>query len=993
MFQQYQGLIQDKGKKIFQLLEADSQSIFNKDWWYGRVMEWSMKNEEFKTRMFRFVDVLPYLTSSSEVARHLKEYFSENTSSEGNNSELPKVFEMGMGLGSLAPGILAGAVKKNVTQMAKMFIAGENPKEALTVLKKQRKNNIGFTVDLLGEVTLSEKEAASYQTQYSELIEWLAKDAVGWEPNQILDHDHMGDIPRVNVSVKLSTLYSQISIESWSNTILILKERLRPILRSAMKNNVFLNVDMEHYDIKNLTLQVFKDLITEPEFKSYPHFGIVIQAYLRDSLGDVKALTEFARARGSVFSIRLVKGAYWDYETIISEQRGWPCPVYKNKKESDANYEECLDHLLKNHKLIKSAVGSHNVRSISTALVLAEKYGLPVNGFEIQMLYGMADSIKRSLVKMGYRVREYSPVGELIPGMAYLVRRLLENTSNESFLRSKFAENVSAEQLLSSPHENLERTSEFPNQTAGAFNNEPQFNNEPLLDFNDADNRDRLQETITKMQSQTSSCPLVISNKKIQTQNILDSRNPSHPSRLIGKVSLATKKEADMAIEAAKTSHKEWSSTPVEERAQLLEKLADQMRSRRFELIALEVLEVGKAWVEADGDVTEAIDFCTFYAREMRKLATPKRAGHAPGESSVYRYQSRGVCVVIAPWNFPLAILTGMTTAALVAGNTVIMKPAEQSSVIASVLMEMIMKAGFPAGVVSFLPGLGEDVGEYLVSHKDTAMIVFTGSKDVGFHILKQAAVVQPGQKQIKKCIVELGGKNAVIVDSDADLDEAVDGVLYSAFGFQGQKCSACSRVIVLEEIYDRFVNRFVEAAKSIHVGFAENPSTYVGPLIDQDAQTRCLKGISEGQKTATLAFQAEVPSEGYFIPPSIFVDVDPNSNLAQQEFFAPIVAVIKAKNLEQALEFANLSEYGLTGGLYSRSPANIEKVKNEFEVGNLYINRTITGAMVERHPFGGFKHSGIGSKAGGPDYLLQFLEPTVVTENTLRRGFAPKEE
>lgn len=980
MFAPYQSQIEARGRKIFDLLENESQSIFNKDWWYGRIMEWSMKNEDFKTKMFRFVDVLPYLNTSDEVTRHLKEYFTDT-----QTGEMPKVFGMGLGLGSLAPGLLAGAVKKNVMQMAKMFIAGEDAEEALPVLKKARKNGITFTVDILGEVTLSEKEAQSYQKQYIDLIEWLANDSKSWETYPTLDSDHSGEIPKVNVSVKLSTLYSQISIESWDKTVTTLKDRLRPILETAVRNNVFVNIDMEHYDIKNLTIEVFKQIVQEDQFKNYPHFGIVMQAYLRDSLSDIRSLIDFAKRRG-VFSVRLVKGAYWDYETIISEQRRWPCPVYKNKKESDANYEECLDELLKNHKFIKTAVASHNVRSVAAALVFAERYGVPQNGFEIQMLYGMADAIKRALVKMGYRVREYTPVGELIPGMAYLVRRLLENTSNESFLRSKFAENTSTEELLRAPHDNLQRTSPSPSENG-------LFYNEPLLDFNNASHRDQFTEQIRKWRKSPTKVNIVIENKTVEAKEYIDSVNPSHPSEVVGHVALATQDDAERAMQSAKEAFSTWKNVPYKERAQLLEKLADEIRKNRVLLATLEVVEVGKQWVEADGDITEAIDFCNYYARHMRALGSGKKVGSAPGEYSHYHYQPRGVCVVIAPWNFPLAILAGMATAALVTGNTVIMKPAEQSSVTGWYMMSLMMKAGFPAGVVNFLPGRGEVIGEYLVNHKDTSIVAFTGSKEVGLRILQKASVLQPQQTHLKKCIIEMGGKNAVIIDSDADLDEAVDGVLYSSFGFQGQKCSACSRIIVLEENYDRFVNRFVEAARSIRVGFADNPSTYVGPVIDKDSQDRVLAAIDRGQKIAKMAYQAELPAEGYFVPPTVFVDVDPQSELAQKEFFAPVVAIMKAKNLDHALEIANGTEYALTGGIFSRSPANIEYVKNKFAVGNLYINRAITGAMVERHPFGGFKLSGIGSKAGGPDYLLNFLEPRSVVENTLRRGFAPKED
>ncbi|HVK62502.1 MAG TPA: L-glutamate gamma-semialdehyde dehydrogenase, partial [Bdellovibrionales bacterium] len=422
-------------------------------------------------------------------------------------------------------------------------------------------------------------------------------------------------------------------------------------------------------------------------------------------------------------------------------------------------------------------------------------------------------------------------------------------------------------------------------------------------------------------------------------------------------------------------------------------KLADIFARDRMTLNALEVLEAGKPWEEADGDIAEAIDFCRYYAKEMRRLDKGVKMGGVPGETSQYIYQPRGVSVVIAPWNFPLAILSGMVAASIVSGNTCVFKPAEQTPVIGAYLMKALKEAGVPAGVANFLNGYGEEIGDYLTGHIDTALICFTGSKAVGLHIWERAAKHQQGQTQLRHVICEMGGKNAIIIDSDADLDEAVSGVLYSAFGFSGQKCSACSRVIVLDEIYDRFVERLHESAKSLNVATPELPDTFLGPVIDQEAHQRILASIEKAKQESKLLYQGPAPSEGYFVGPTIFVDVKPNSWLAQNEIFGPVLGVIRVKDMDQALEVANGTEYALTGGMYSRSPANIEQAKREFEVGNLYLNRGCTGAMVERHPFGGFKMSGAGSKTGGHDYLLNFLEPRVVTENTLRRGFAPVEE
>ncbi|MDX9731707.1 MAG: proline dehydrogenase family protein [Bdellovibrionales bacterium] len=981
---------------MFTKADESGPSLFSRNFWYGEIMDWSMKNESFKTQMFRFVDVLPYLNSGSEVARHLKEYFAEG------GDELPKVFNVGLGLGSLAPGLMAGAIKKNVTSMAKMFITGETPQEALSVLKKARKQKIGFTVDILGEASLSQVESQDYLNKYLELVSWLAKDAATWEHIPQIDEDHKGPIPRVNVSVKLSSLDAEIDLKAWEKSKARLKERVRPIFRMAMERGVFINLDMEQYELKDFTLEIFKELLLEDEFKTYPHWGCVIQAYLRDSAEDVKNLIAFAKARGVPFTIRLVKGAYWDFETVFAQQMGWPVPVYTIKKESDANYERCAIMLLEAEQSIRLAVGSHNVRTIAATIAAAERLGVDPRSFEIQMLYGMADGFKRSLVKQGYRLREYAPVGELIPGMAYLVRRLLENTSNESFLRSKFADGVATEQLLKDPAEGLIPSTSNPYdlekpRAAGA---EPKFRNLPLVDFALHGNRDKLMSALSKVQASLGAeWPSIIGGKDVRTERFLESVNPSRPNQVIGRVHLCSPQDAEDALKTAKESFKTWSRREAGERAAMIDKLADILERDRLEWTALEILEAGKPWEEADGDIAEAIDFCRYYARDMRKVALGQKVGGVPGETSFYHHKPRGVVAVIAPWNFPLAILCGMVAAAAVTGNTVVMKPAEQTPVIGSWLMRALREAGIPNGVVNLVHGIGEEIGDTLTGSPLTSMIAFTGSKPVGLHILKQAAVVHPGQRHMKKVIAELGGKNAIIIDSDADLDEAIGGVLYSAFGFSGQKCSAAGRVVVLEEIYDRFIGRLLEAAKTVKVSDALVADTYVGPVIDRDAQTRILGMIEKAKSEATLAYQGEAPAPaagdtpGFFVPPTIFTDVKPHHQIAQEEVFGPVLAILKAKTIQEAVEIVNDVEYGLTGGLYSRSPANIEYVKQSVEVGNLYINRVCTGAMVDRHPFGGFKLSGIGSKTGGPGYLLEYMEPRVITENTLRRGFAPAED
>ena len=523
-----------------------------------------------------------------------------------------------------------------------------------------------------------------------------------------------------------------------------------------------------------------------------------------------------------------------------------------------------------------------------------------------------------------------------------------------------------------------------------------EFRNEPWADFSRGENRQAMQEALDQVAGQLGEeYPLVIGGKRIETKQTIVSRNPSKRRQIVGKTASASVEHVDAALHAARRAFREWSRTEPQFRAEYVELAAAKMRERRFELAAWEVYECGKPWAEADADVTEAIDFCNYYARQMRRLAQPQQCD-LPGEENSYFYRPRGVAVVIAPWNFPLAILTGMTVAALVTGNTVVMKPAEQSPVIAAKLQEILEDVGIPDGVVNYLPGIGEEIGPELVGSPEVDLIAFTGSQAVGLGINEQAAHTDPRQEGVKRVIAEMGGKNAIIIDDDANLDEAVQGVLHSAFGYSGQKCSACSRAIVLEPAYDDFVKRLVSAARSIAIGPAELAGTFVGPVIDEEAQKRILGYIEIGKTEAKLAYGrdvAQLAEAGYFVGPHVFVDVPPAARIAQEEIFGPVLAVIKAHDFDDALAIANGTKFALTGGVYSRSPGNLKRARLEFEAGNLYLNRGITGALVERQPFGGFKMSGIGSKAGGPDYLLQFEIPVNNTENTLRRGFAPPEE
>ncbi|MDP9441652.1 MAG: aldehyde dehydrogenase family protein, partial [Actinomycetota bacterium] len=449
--------------------------------------------------------------------------------------------------------------------------------------------------------------------------------------------------------------------------------------------------------------------------------------------------------------------------------------------------------------------------------------------------------------------------------------------------------------------------------------------------------------------------------------------------------------EAEAAIGAARRAWERWSRTPARERAAVLFRAADWLRSRRDEIAALQVFEAGKPWKEADGDVCEAVDFCEYYGREMLRLDSGGPVESPPGESNRLQYRPRGIVTVISPWNFPLAIPCGMVTAALVTGNCVLFKPAEQTPATAYRLVQALEAGGLPPGVLSFLPGVGEEVGAHLVAHPEVAVIAFTGSKDVGLSIVETAAGHHPGQRHVKRVIAEMGGKNPLIVDDDADLDQAIPAAVYSAFGYAGQKCSATSRLIVVDSVYDEVVARLTGAARELRVGHPRDMAVQVGPVIDEEAQARIRRYIDIAATEGRLALaRDDVPDVGWFMGPTIVVDAPPGSRVACDEIFGPVLTVLRAADLDDALALANDTEYALTGGVLSRSPANIAKVTAELRAGNVYVNRGTTGAVVGRQPFGGYGLSGVGTKAGGPDYLLQFLDPRVVTENTLRQGFAP---
>lgn len=989
--------ILDIGADMLARARGHKTGLLSAKFYSDALMEWSMKDPNFKVQMFRFVDAFPMLKTTDDVYDHLKDYLGQPGVS------VPPVIAAGLKAGGLAKGLAVKTISSQITSMASKFIAGTDASSALPGLKAMWDDGIAFSVDLLGETCVSDEEADMYQGKYLDLVRNLPGAVQAWKGEPRLETDHLGPVPRTNVSIKISALSARCDPIDTEGAIRDLMKRIVPILETARDRGVFVNFDMEHFAFKDLTIDLFQRCVEAVDF----HAGLAMQAYLKSGPEDARRVCEWAKSKGKTVTVRLVKGAYWDAETIKSELHGWPCPVWPVKWQTDACYEQMAKIFLDatprkaGEPGVKLALGSHNVRSIASVLAACEQRGLPWNAIELQMLHGMADQLKYAAAEMGLRMREYVPVGEMIPGMAYLVRRLLENTSNESWLKAGFLDNADPAALLRvpgpkageaatpgfSPEVLPERHALSP-APSGLSNTRPFFT-EPGRDFAEKKQRDAFAAAIGRA----------------TVPKVANDRTPAQASELLGR---------------AAGAFAAWRDTDPRVRAESLIKAAALMREQRDGLAGVMIKESGKTWREADADVCEAIDFCEYYARCAVPLFDRSRLGRFVGELDEVWHQPKGVAVVISPWNFPLAICAGMTVAALVTGNTVICKPAEQTPGIASILCDIVRQgmvaAGVPARlageVLHFCPAPGETTGAALVRDPRVALVAFTGSRDVGLDILSAAAPASPfaaptlqstPSTHVKHVVCEMGGKNALIIDTSADFDEAVLAVRQSAFGFQGQKCSACSRCIVVDSqgpegpTFTGFKRRLSEAVRSLSIGDPLLPGTDIGPVIDAEAKAK-ITGFIERAKASGLAYASlEVPqgleaaSARHFVGPHVFFGVPETHELAREEVFGPVLAVIHAPSFDEALRIANASPYKLTGGVFSRMPSHIEQTKREFRVGNLYINRGITGALVGRHPFGGFGMSGAGSKAGGAEYLLHFVDPRACAENTMRRGFAPE--
>lgn len=970
---------------------------------FEKVSDWGLsltaQFDLIRVHLLKFLALLPSLDhdkNGDEVKRNLLESLRRLKSDSDlltqnkkrGTRPLPMYLNILFSLAAFAAGvlparILASVVRHMVRTMARRFIAGESINTCHKTLRDLRSSRREATLDQLGELVVSAKEADEYFEKVLQLIHGMKQHIPKGEKNS-------ANILNAHVSIKVSALSHDFKPQAFEATYAKVAPRLKRILMEAEREEVFINVDAEHYHYRDLVLQIYgKVLLETPELKKYDQTGIVVQAYLRDGASHLKDVIELARKRNLRMPIRLVKGAYWDAETIEGEAHQFIPPQFLNKEESDLHFRQLSYMALSNAQWIQLAVGSHNLQDHAFVEALRKLRFPNAPVIEHQCLHMTYEALSHGLANMGWPTRNYMPIGNLLVGMAYLVRRIMENSSQVgvlSIMRShqKAAGLISPVEVHSQKKQNHSiHFDSFLTQLKSDFS--PVRPSRLFI----AEDRDRLVQALARLEND-----LKAKQENWKTSSDHKVRCSSRPELLLGTVQTQTAEQAlrvvDLAIEGLSASW--WSKQNLcLYRVSVLLKAADLMLLRRDELSALIMFEAGKTMTEALADVDEAIDFINYYARQEIQL-----------QLSGQKLTNRGVFAVIAPWNFPLAIPCGMTVAPLLAGNAVVLKPAEQTPLVGQALYDLLIEAGVPKHVLYLLQGDGEVVGAPLVQHPRVAGVVFTGSKGVGQWIYREAAgkVIDHYHHNFpiqKKIITEMGGKNAIIVTNNCELDETISGILYSAFGHAGQKCSAASRIIVHREVKDALIQRLKEAVRDLKVGSALDPSTSVNPLVSEQDQLRVRKAVEEA-KDEVIRSRGKIhidrsfeKLDGYCVGPAVFEipihQARKKDSWAQKEIFGPVIHLIEYESLIEAIELFNGTEYALTGGIYSQSQDDIDFLLRFLRSGNLYVNRPNTGARVAIEPFGGFKLSGTGPKAGGHEYVMQFHFPLAHLESVQRKG------
>ncbi len=930
-----------------------------------RIEDWllttAVADERFRSRLLRYMDVLASLdfdASGAEAKRLAQEYFG-TTDFPG----LPRGLRwlLRIARDEHLPARLVGeSARRSAEVFARRFITPpgeESIREAIAYLGEHGRTP---SFDLLGEAVLSESEARAYLETYLGLIERLSHDPAAGQRTA-------GDIPALQISLKLSSLTSHFSPVDPAGTVKRVRGPLEAIGSAAREAGIGLAVDLEQYTYRDLTWDAFRAVFAHGEpLGDWPDAGIVLQGYLRDAEAHAEDIVAFGHERAAPFQVRLVKGAYWDYEVITAAANRWPAPVHTDKAATDAQFERLTARLIEAHPHLRLAVASHNARAHAVAEALREAAGLPPGAVEHQTLYRTAEGMSRAIARLGWPSRDYVPVGELLPGMAYLVRRVLENSSQAGFLLQSRS-GATVEELLRPPPRREPPDAGPPAEVGG-------FPREPAAEWHDEAFRQRFERALEETRERWGErYRLRAGPDLLPAEEMLDIFSPSHPSGPpMGHVDFAGPEALERAITTARGGQPAWAATPVEERARILRVAAELLRERSAEFAAWCVHGGGRDRADAYAEVEEAIDYLEYYSTQAESLFG----------SFGDRIEPQGVVAVIPPWNFLLAIPCGMTVAALAAGNAVILKPAEQTPLIALRLVALLYEAGVPQDALIYLAGRGETIGQALVEDQRVSMVAFTGSRAVGTWMHQAVAGVALEDGGMKALVAEMGGKNPILVFADADLDEAVAGIVRSAFGHANQKCSAASRVLVERPIFERLRDRLIEATRSLRVGPADDPATEMNPVINAEARDRLREVVntvrSEGRVLLDLFDEPSAGDPASLQLGPLLVEIPAkrhaSATTTTEELFGPVLALTPFDDEEEAYRLANATAYGLTAGIYSRSPRTIERAARAVEAGNIYVNRPTTGARVGIEPFGGMKHSGTGPKAGGPDYLWAFV-------------------
>lgn len=973
------------GEGLCDRLTARAPSIFHGRWWEDRLIAWAAEDEAVKVQLLRLIDVLPVLRDHQSIAEHLEEYYAEV------REHLPWAARVGLDLStnnSILSRALAYNARTNAARMAKRFVAGADLTEGLQTARRLRRQGLSCGFHIATRPVLCDADADHYQKTCISLIEEGSDPVEEWPASATLDDNHLGPIPRLHISIQLSHLDPCFSAIDFAGSKKRVLKRLKPILQTAADHHAFVQFEAERQSEKSLASEIIRDVLNSKIFKPLADVGVTVETSSRDCESELKTLLAWVKKRKTPISVKLMSGRHRDLELRRIDSRVAPAKIATTVDEAESEFESQARFLMKNAEWLHPVLAPRELRSVSHGLAWADEYKVPRPAIEIAFPFGSQEELAQLLAESGLRVRINCPLGPGVGTLSRLAKHQLENSSDNTFLRPNISDTNSVETLLMKP--GSQTVVEPVDEETESFTHEPR------TDFSVAENRDAMSQALADARDDFGQTyPLVIDGKSSESRSSVSSRNPSNTKEIVGHVASASADQAADAVEGAKRTFPQWATSETSNRCEYVELIAAEIRERRFELAAWICLEVGMTWEDAENEVATAIDYCMFYAAEMRRLDVAQECD-LNGEENRYSYRPCGVAVVMGSWRSPLASLTGMLAAAIVTGNTVVMKPAEQSSVVAARLMDVIRNAGVPDGVVNFLPGVGEDIGPELVGSPDVQLVLYNGTYDVGTEINRLAAETDHRQDSIRRVVAELSGNNAIIVDKDADLDDAIPDILSSAFDFAGQKAASCSRVIVLETIHKEFVERLVEAAGSLQIGLAEDAATRVGPVISDDARKEMEQLVEsvdeESEEEIVFSGEAGKPGkDGAFANPMIVTGIDPESNLAQQEISGPLLSVIRVRNLDDAFAAANATRFALAGGVYSRSPSTLKRARIEFHVGNLFLNRTITDSKVQRQPFGGYRMSGTGVCSGGPDYLLNFLIPVNVSENTTRRGIEPK--